>query len=53
MKANRIASHLILIFGACIVAFPFFWMVSTSLKTDAEAGASRQALLPADFHALT
>lgn len=47
MRTRRIASHLVLIFGACVVAFPFFWMISTSLKTDAESNASRQALLPA------
>ncbi len=44
---RRAASYLILIAGALIVAFPFFWMVSTSLKTSEETYAVPQTLLPA------
>ena len=47
MRAGRkTASHLILILGAAAVAFPFFWMLSTSLKTTAETNLSPPTLLP-------
>ncbi len=49
MKATgkRTASHIVLILGALLVAFPFFWMLSTSLKTGAEADRSPPTILPA------
>jgi len=39
-------SYLILIAGALVVAFPFFWMLSTSLKTPEETYTVPQTLLP-------
>jgi len=44
---KKTASYLILLFGALLVAFPFLWMLSTSLKTTQETGASPPRLLPA------
>jgi multiple sugar transport system permease protein len=41
------AAHLVLTVGALIVAFPFFWMVSTSLKTPPETAQFPPTLLPA------
>lgn len=38
-------THLVLLAGGLIVIFPFFWMVSTSLKTIQEAFASPPILL--------
>jgi multiple sugar transport system permease protein len=46
-RSRRVASHLVLLFGALLVAFPFFWMLSTSLKTGPEADRSPPTLLPA------
>ena len=37
VPASHIVAHIILIAGILIVAFPFFWMVVTSFKTDGEA----------------
>jgi ABC-type glycerol-3-phosphate transport system permease component len=33
---NRAALHLVLVIGAVLVAFPFFWQLTTSLKTPAD-----------------
>jgi len=44
---TKAASYLILAAGALIVAFPFFWMLSTSLKTSEETYTVPQTLLPA------
>ncbi len=38
--------HLVLVAGGLVVIFPFFWMVSTSLKSLQEALASPPLLLP-------
>lgn len=38
---------LVLAVGAAVSAFPFFWMLSTSLKSDAEVNAVPPVLLPA------
>ena len=43
---TKAASYLILAAGALIVAFPFFWMLSTSLKTSEETYTVPQTLLP-------
>ncbi len=45
-KGNRAAAYLVLALGALLVAFPFFWMVSTSLKTTQETNVSPPTLLP-------
>ena len=47
MRAGRkAAAYLVLVFGAVVVAFPFFWMLSTSLKTAEETNLSPPTLLP-------
>jgi multiple sugar transport system permease protein len=45
---SRVASYAVLTLGAVLVAFPFFWMVSTSLKTREETNRIPPKLLPAD-----
>ena len=48
MRAGRrAASYIVLTLGAFLVAFPFLWMLSTSLKTQDEANASPPVLVPA------
>jgi multiple sugar transport system permease protein len=44
---TRAAIYLILTLGALIAAFPFFWMLTTSLKTRNEATASVPTVFPA------
>jgi multiple sugar transport system permease protein len=44
---KKTASYLILTLGVVLVAFPFFWMLSTSLKTTDEVNAVPPKLLPA------
>jgi multiple sugar transport system permease protein len=43
---RRLLVHGVLIVGLVLVAFPFFWMVSTSLKTKAEAVAVPPRVFP-------
>ena len=46
-RARSLATHAILLTGAGLVAFPFFWMLMTALKGDAEArGVPRVTLFP-------
>jgi multiple sugar transport system permease protein len=44
---KKTVSYLILLLGVAVVAFPFFWMASTSLKTPEEVNAVPPRLLPA------
>jgi multiple sugar transport system permease protein len=44
---GRVAIYAVLFLGAVVVGFPFFWMVSTSLKTRTEAVRSVPTILPA------
>jgi hypothetical protein len=46
VPASHIVAHIILIAGILIVAFPFFWMVVTSFKTDGEAMQIPPTILP-------
>ena len=50
MKFRKLISHIILLIGALAMAFPFLWMIATSLMTEIET--KRFALLPATpiFH---
>jgi len=43
---RRAAAHLVLMAGGVIMLFPFYWMLSTSLKTQAEAQALPPTLWP-------
>ncbi|CAN5439502.1 hypothetical protein BH09SUM1_BH09SUM1_33340 [soil metagenome] len=47
---QRIAIHATLLCGAALFAFPFFWMIATSIKTRREAGDDKQRLLPSAPH---
>ncbi len=46
--AGRVATYLLLSLGAVGAAFPFFWMLTTSLKTRNEAVATRPSVFPAN-----
>ncbi|GAK02693.1 N-acetyl-D-glucosamine ABC transport system, permease protein [Geomicrobium sp. JCM 19037] len=45
---SKIWIHLILIVGAVIMVVPFFWMISTSLKTYVESVQIPPTILPSD-----
>ncbi|MGM0607098.1 MAG: carbohydrate ABC transporter permease [Candidatus Muiribacteriota bacterium] len=49
-KIYKIFTHLILITGAVAMLFPFFWMVSTSMKTPSEVLQMPPTLFPESFH---
>jgi multiple sugar transport system permease protein len=42
--------HILLIFGAFTMLFPFFWMVSTSFKTQSEINDNPTALFPKEYN---
>lgn len=44
--ASHIVAHILLIAGLVIVAFPFFWMVVTSFKTNGETMQIPPTILP-------
>jgi len=46
--ARNITTYIILIIGALIAIFPFFWMISVSFMTIGEAQGTR--LFPSEFH---
>jgi multiple sugar transport system permease protein len=49
-RARSLTIHALLLAGAVVVAFPFFWMVMTALKGDAEArGLPRLTLFPSKW----
>ena len=49
-KAGRILNICLKLFVIVIIAFPFYWMVSTSLKDYAEALKFPPTLIPTSFH---
>ena len=42
--------HAVLLAGAVAMAFPFYWMITTSFKSFAEAGEFPPTLLPTSWH---
>ena len=48
-RPRRALIYAVLALGAVVMAFPFFWMLSTSLKDEAEATAFPPSLLPAQW----
>ena len=47
MRLSRTAAaHLLLLSGAAVTAFPFFWMLTSSLKSNVEAIRFPAALVP-------
>ncbi|HEX2036641.1 MAG TPA: carbohydrate ABC transporter permease [Chloroflexota bacterium] len=46
----RLLMHLLLLCGALVNIFPFYWMVVTSFKSNAEAMASPPTFVPAIWH---
>lgn len=50
VRLRTILIHAALLGAAFVVAFPFFWMLSTALKTGAEARRFPPVLAPADPH---
>lgn len=49
VPVTHIIGHLILIAGLIVVAFPFFWMVVTSFKTNGEAMQIPPTILPTQW----
>ena len=49
-RLSKIVTHLILAVSAVIIIFPFFWMISTSLKPDAEILRIPPTLLPIQWN---
>lgn len=53
-RPRRIAfgtlKHAFLLVGAAAMLFPFYWMITTSLKTFAEAGQFPPSLVPTSLH---
>jgi multiple sugar transport system permease protein len=49
-RPASLAKHGLLIFGALIAAFPFYWMLTTSFKEFAEAAKSPPVLWPTSWH---
>jgi multiple sugar transport system permease protein len=45
-----IAKHALLIVGAAVAAFPFYWMITTSFKEFGEAAKSPPLLWPTSWH---
>ena len=49
-KVKKIAVYTVLIISTIVVLFPFFWMVSTALKTRSEILSQSISLLPNDLN---
>ncbi|MBM7556958.1 carbohydrate ABC transporter permease [Halanaerobacter jeridensis] len=49
-KLKKIAVYTVLIISTIVVLFPFFWMVSTALKTRSEILSQSISLLPNDLN---
>ncbi len=45
-RKTKIIVHILLILGACWMLLPFFWMISTSLKTQMQALKFPPDILP-------
>jgi multiple sugar transport system permease protein len=48
--APSVAKHALLVVGAMVAAFPFYWMITTSFKDFAEAAKSPPLLWPTSWH---
>lgn len=48
--AGSLAKHAFLLGGAAVLAFPFYWMLTTSFKTLEEAAARPPTLWPTSWH---
>ena len=48
MPTRKIVTYLVLIVGAAVAIFPFFWMISTSVMSLGEAQGTR--LIPSAIH---
>ncbi|MEW5721350.1 MAG: carbohydrate ABC transporter permease, partial [Chloroflexota bacterium] len=46
---SRLLSHAVLIFASIIVGLPFFWMISTSFKSDGEVGLFPPVWIPSEL----
>lgn len=46
---SRLASHAVLICASVIIGLPFFWMISTSFKSDVEVGLFPPVWIPAEL----
>jgi len=49
VRPRRIALYALMVGAGVVMAFPFFWMLSTSLKTEAEATSFPPSIFPAEW----
>ncbi len=49
VRPGRVAAYVVLIGGAALMIFPFFWMLVTSFKTLAEINLSPPTIFPHDW----
>ncbi len=47
--ASRLMSHSVLIFASVVIGLPFFWMISTSFKSDVEVGLFPPVWIPSEL----
>ena len=47
---TRAVIHVVLIAGALLSVFPFYWMIATAFKTNSEAIAAPPTFIPRDWH---
>ncbi len=50
LRGRTVAKHLILAGVAILIAFPFYWMLSTAMKSFFEATTFPPTLFPQEFH---
>ena len=50
VPARRIATHVVLMVGAAVMVFPFFWQLLTSFKTLRESTTVPPSFLPSTWH---
>lgn len=48
-RARRLALYALMLAAGAVMAFPFFWMISTSLKSQAEATSFPPTLIPEEW----
>ncbi|HEX4744909.1 MAG TPA: carbohydrate ABC transporter permease [Candidatus Limnocylindria bacterium] len=50
LRASSVLKHAFLLLGAIVMAFPFYWMVTTSFKSFVEAQSYPPTFLPSVWH---
>ena len=50
IDSKKIAIYLVLIIGAIIMIFPYFWMIMSAFKTPAEVNTTPPTIFPSNFN---